>query len=113
MLNFRLNLDGSMKLFYTIDCCLRVLVCGFILPLKVVFLTFGWRPIWVRHCVIWIKRAMVAIGLANPIMDNELSKTDDGHDCFIMDCIEYFLNNGVVVFVLLEYTVRYAFHKFS
>ena len=56
---------------------------------------------------------MVAIGLANPIMDNELSKTDDGHDCFIMDCIEYFLNNGVVVFVLLEYTVRYAFHKFS
>ena len=112
MLNLRLNLDASMKLFYTMDGCCRVLVCGFMLPLKVLFLTYGWRPTWMMQCMIWVEDRMVDVGLMEQAIHSELQGKKDAIDCFIMDCIEYCLNNAVVVFVLFEYIVRYEFHDF-
>ena len=83
------------------------------LPLKVLFLTYGWRPTWMMQCLIWVENRMVDIGLMEQTAHNLLQGNNDAIDCFIMDCIEYCLNNGVVVFVLAGYIVRYAFHKFQ
>ena len=94
-----------MKIFYGLDCCCRVVVLAVIYPLKLSFLTFGLRPFWLLQLFGLIQPAKDLNGDTSSIRRNEYA-------CFLVDAIEYCLNLGVVLYVLLEHCVRYIFGSY-
>ena len=89
-----------MKIFYTLDCCCRVAVLAVILPLKLSLITFGLRPLW-------LLRSLGLVQPAEVLLETTISINRLEFECFLVDNIEFGLNMGVVLFVLLEYGVRY------
>ena len=89
-----------MKIFYSLDCCCRVVVLVVILPLKLSWITFGLKPSWLLQSFGLIQPAALLSKKTTSIKRSEF-------DCFLVDNIEFGLNCGVVLFVMLEYWVRY------
>ena len=88
-----------MKVFYSLDCCCRVVVLAIILPLKVTFITFGLRPSWLLERWSLVEKKEV-------MHEKVLGNNYEEFECFLIDNFEFALNFGVVYFVFLEYSIR-------
>ena len=91
-----------MKVFYSLDCCCRVVVLAIILPLKVTFITYGLRPSWLLERWSLVEKSGVTHEKMQGNSYEEL-------ECFLIDNFEFALNFGVVYFVFLEYSIRLYF----
>ena len=107
LVNCRLDFMDSIKIYFTIESCFRLVQCGFTHPLKAAFFLYGWQPNWLISTTKFIGEVMAEYTSIGPGMaQNDEYWLNKGVVCAVPVHLDMALSFGIAMFIVMCNSAR-------